>query len=339
MGTYGSPDQEDVERLMGLIKKLRRHAAVAGGDFGAMFKGIEIPTLPLAIQRLLAEINKDEPDIDKLATVISSATGIAAKVIQTVNSSYYSPRSPVTQIKQAVMFLGLNNIRSMAMAYAAMEAMPKSQGEMFDHDVFWSDSLLRAFLARSFAGVRFNKDQSEEAFTAALIADVALPVLLSVWADYYAPVVEAWSRRPQNLSRLEREHFGWDHAQAGAWIIQSWGFPDEMVVYVGAHNLALSDIEEMELDDTIVVPIAVAAMCSSVLRPEDERNRLMVQAALHTLEIAPDQFVQMMQDIKEGFTDILTLFGLTDRRAFDALDQIISLVPSVIEERCQERCV
>jgi hypothetical protein len=65
----------------------------------------------------------------------------------------------------------------------------------------------------------------------------------------------------------------------------------------------------------------------------------MVQSALQTLEIAPDHFVQMMQEIKEGFTDILTLFGLTDRRAFDALDQFIALVPSVIENRCQERCV
>jgi HD-like signal output (HDOD) protein len=314
---------------MGLIKKLRRHAAVAGGNFSAMFKGIEIPPLPLAVQRLMSEINKDDPDIDKLSKVISSATGIAAKVIQTVNSSYYSPRTPVTQIKQAVMYLGINNIRSIAMAYAAMEAIPKPQSDMFDQEVFWSDSLLRAFLARSFAGVRFNKDQSEEAFTAALIADVALPVLLSVWADYYTPIVEEWSHSPQNLSQLEREHFGWDHAQAGAWIIQSWGFPDEMVVYIGAHSLSLAEIEKMELDDTIVVPIAVAAMCSSVLRQDAERNRSMVEVAIQALEISPDQFVQMMQNIKTGFTDVLTLFGLTDRGAVDVLDQMISLVSPI----------
>jgi hypothetical protein len=48
---------------------------------------------------------------------------------------------------------------------------------------------------------------------------------------------------------------------------------------------------------------------------------------------------KMMQDIKEGFTDILTLFGLTDRRAFDALDRFISLVPSINRERCRERCI
>ena len=57
------------------------------------------------------------------------------------------------------------------------------------------------------------------------------------------------------------------------------------------------------------------------------------------LKIPSNLLTKMMQDIKEGFTDILTLFGLTDRRAFDALDQFISLVPSINQERCQERCV
>jgi HD-like signal output (HDOD) protein len=66
---------------------------------------LKIFQYPLAVQRLITEINKDDPDLDELAKLISSATGIAAKVIKTVNSSYYSPRSPVTQIKQAAMFL------------------------------------------------------------------------------------------------------------------------------------------------------------------------------------------------------------------------------------------
>jgi HD-like signal output (HDOD) protein len=64
-----------------------------------MFKDVEIPPLPIAVQRLMSEINKDNPDIDELVKLISSVTGIASKVIQTVNSSYYSPRSPVIQIR------------------------------------------------------------------------------------------------------------------------------------------------------------------------------------------------------------------------------------------------
>ena len=106
------------------------------------------------------------------------------------------------------LFLGLNNIRSLAMGYAVMDAMPKPKGDIFDHEAFWIDSLLRALLSRSFTTTK-HKERGEEAFTASLISDVALPVLLSAWEEYYAPVVTEWLDSPKHLSQIEREHFGW----------------------------------------------------------------------------------------------------------------------------------
>ncbi|NNG01296.1 MAG: HDOD domain-containing protein [Desulfobacteraceae bacterium] len=317
---------------MGLFQKLRRHAAIATGNFNTMFKGIEIPPLPLAVQRLLAEINNEDPDIDRLATLISSATGISAKVIQTVNSSFYSPRSPVSEIKQAVTFLGIKNIRSLVMAYSVMDAIPRPTGDIFDHEAFWIDSLVRAFFSRSMATVLI-KDKAEEAFTASLISDVALPVLLSVWSEYYTPIMAEWSQSPERLSRLEREHFGWDHAQAGAWIVQSWGFPDELVCYIGAHNLSMDEIRKLELTDTIVVPMAASALWSSVLKQDPDRIQTMHTAATQLLGISTAEVVQMITHIKAGLDEVLLLFGLTNRGVGDALDQLAALAESTDQEQ------
>ena len=57
--------------------------------------------------------------------LISASPEIAAKTIQTVNSSLFSPRLPVADVKRAVTLLGLKNIRSIALAYATMDALPK----------------------------------------------------------------------------------------------------------------------------------------------------------------------------------------------------------------------
>ena len=316
---------------MGFIEKIRRHSTIATGNFGVMFKDVEIPPLPAAVNRLIVETNKAEPDIDNVVRLISSTTAIAAKVIKTVNSSLFSLRVPVTDIKRAVTQLGLNHIRSIALAFATMDALPKPKGDLFDHKAFWIDSLIRAIMSRSFSKKSFE-DQPEKAFTASLLADVALPVLLCVWKEYYEPVIEEWHKSPKRLSEIEREHFGWDHSQAGAWIVQSWGFPEEMVCYIGAHNLSMEKISEYELDNTIVVPIAVASNLSSILKPDCERSKRVFSMAIKWLSMTPLEFINCITEVKASLKDILELFGLSGRNAGSILDDLLVEAGSEIQK-------
>ena len=306
---------------MGILAKIRRHAAVASADFGSMFKQVDIPPLPAAVTRLVAEINKPEPDIGQLEKLISSTSGITAKVLKTVNSSLFAPRMPISNVKHAVALLGFRNIRSIALGYATMEALPAPKGDFFDHEAFWTDSLIRAMLARAFSKKRF-KPQQEDAFSASLLADAALPVLLHAWQEYYEPIVREWRESPRRLSEIEREHFGWDHAQAGAWIVQSWGFPEDMICYIGAHNLSWEKIEEHELEDTLAVPMAVATLVSSVLKPDPESAPHVLGAAVERLAMDIREFVQCVTDVKASLGEILELFGLSNGNAAIALNDL-----------------
>ena len=308
---------------MSVFKKMRRHAAIASANFAAMFKDVEIPPLPAALTRLIAEVNQPEPDIDKVAKLISSTPELAAKVIKTVNSALYGLRTPVTNVKHAVTLLGLRDIRSIALAYGTMEALPRPDGDLFDQVGFWTDSLLRATLARSLAK-RSTRGQLEEAFTASLLADVALPVLLTVWSDYYEPVIAEWGQTSRRLSEIEREHFRWDHAQAGAWILQSWEFPEEMVCFIGAHDLSWEAIHKLELENTIVAPMAVAAYASSVLKPDPKRSGYVHSSAVERLSMDTSVFVQCIAEVKESLGEILDLFGLPDRDAGSILDDMVA---------------
>lgn len=69
-----------------------------------------------------------------------------------------------------------------------------------------------------------------------LLSDIALPVLLGSWGEYYRPLIEQWRDALERLSQAERASFQWDHAQAGAWILQNWEFPAELVCFVGLHT-------------------------------------------------------------------------------------------------------
>jgi len=289
-----------------------------------MFKGVEIPAPPAAVARLIAEINRPDPDIDQLVRLVSSSAGLAAKVIQTVNSSLFALRTPVTNVKHATTLLGLKNMRSVALAYATMNFLPKPKARIYDGDAFWTDSLLRAMLARSLAK-KSHPDELEDAFTAGLLADVAIPVLLCSWREYYRPIVREWKRKNTRLSKIERGHFGWDHAQAGAFILQSWDFPEEMVAYASAHNLTWKRICRLDLGDTIVAPIAAATYLPSVLKPSRKRTARVYRSATEWLSMTRDEFVECTDDVRRSFAEFLEFFDLSEDSAQVVIDHLAAV--------------
>jgi len=307
---------------MGLLQTIRRHAAVAGGNFASMFREVAIPPLPAAVARLLAEIQRPEPDMSRLELMLAAEPEITARVIRTVNSAASGLRRPVHGVRQAVTLLGLERTRSLILSYAVLENLPAPAGGLFDHEAYWADSLGRAMLARTLAR-RSAPGQEEEAFTAALLADVALPVLLTAWQEYYTPVVECWRNAPERLSELEQRDFGWDHAQAGAWILQYWDFPDALVELVAAHTRELPSIAAAGLAHTCAPAIATAALLPSVLKPGGERVRRLLSAASEGLGLAPEDWAPLLEETRGAFASVCSQFDVPRGRT-DVLWQVLA---------------
>ncbi|WP_457574485.1 HDOD domain-containing protein [Desulfolithobacter sp.] len=292
-----------------LFSRIRRHAAISTGNFETLFKDIKIAPLPVAIARLLDEINRPDAEMEQISRLIGSLPEISAQVLKTVNSSLFSLRSPVLSIQHAVSLLGLTHIRSIALSFAAIKAIPRPENVLFDHQAFWSDSLIRALVARSFSR-QYCPEKCDDAFTAMLIADVALPVLLTSWSEYYLPVVEQWRQDGGRLSDLEKRHFGWTHAQAGAWILQYWKFPEELVCYVGIHNSDPACLEELQLEGTIALPLMISSLLPSSLHQSPGRAERFLREARERFGMDQEQLKQLLDETEQGFEDIYELVGL-----------------------------
>lgn len=317
---------------MSIFDKIRRHAAVATGDFAAMFKDVEIPALPASAAGLIAEITRPEPDGERIIRAISASPELSAKVIRTVNSSYYSLPNRVTTVAHAVSLLGLRQVRSIALSHTMMTAVPRPAEDVFDRGAFWTDSLVRALIARSLRKTVNPKD-ADEAFTTMLLADVAIPVLMSEWEEYYRPVFDAWPGSKARLSTLERAKFRWDHSQAGAGVLQAWGFPEEMVCFVATHTQTRDEIRAMGIEETIALPLAVAAMTPSVLQPDEARGALMVSEAKEAFGLDRESLSDILEDVRVDLEVMLCMFGLDDRGASAMLEELtLAVAPAGSEE-------
>jgi HD-like signal output (HDOD) protein len=318
---------------MGLkfFNRIRRSAAVSSGNFGVMFKDVEFPPLPEAATQLIEEINKPDPDLQRIVKVISASPETAACVIRTVNSALFALRNEVKSVKHAVTLLGLKHIRPIALSYAVMNSLPQPKGSLFNHKGFWSDSLIRAIFARSFAR-RHCRSEEEEAFTAMLLADLALPVLMVTWGEYYVPIIEQWQAGTQRLSEIEHSNFKWNHAQAAAWVMKSWGLPEDLIQTVGLHNASPEVIRENELDRTIAMPLAVASMLPSSLRSCPERDRRFAGAAAAEFSLSPAEMKELIEDARDAFADIQASFHLTGNKVDEMLVNLIETVQEIEDE-------
>lgn len=286
--------------------------------FSEMFQKVQAPVLPAAVARLLAEINSPDPDTAKLELIISAEPQISARVLRTINSSQFALREPVKTVRHAITLLGFNRIRSIVLSYAMLEAMPRPTSPFFKHEMFWTDTLLRALLARSLTQ-RTGRQDPEEAFTAMLLADVSVPVLLLCWEDRYQPILARWEGHPKELCHLERQAFGWDHARASAWVLRRWEFPEDLVQLVGNHNLEPEELLKQGLVDTLANQISTAALLPSSIKPLEARCRRLVRVAHTSLGLPFDAWPEILREMRRWFEAICEEFGLRGIHAVNIL--------------------
>lgn len=299
-----------------------RQTAIAGLDFAEKVKGVRIPPLPAAATRLVEEINRPDPDMERVVQVISSSPETAAKVIQTINSSMFALRNPVISVRHAAALLGLRHLRPIALSFAMVGAVPRPPEEVFHHEAFWSDSLIRAMFSRSFATVKCP-GETEIAFTSTLLADLGIPVLLLTWTRNYRPVVKKWIGSGHRLSQIERQVYGWDHAQAGAYILDAWGLPRDLTRLVELHTQEPEQLQQRGLAEGVALPMSVAALAPSVLHADEPRAQRFIRTAMHHFEMSPREMVDQIALIRSGFEEICSLFEIQHRAAAALLDQLV----------------
>lgn len=235
-------------------------------DLTQLLAGAHLPALPQSAIRLL-ELSQD-PDNGpaEFALPIETDPGLAGQVLRFVNSSYFGFAREISAVKQAITLVGIRTIKNFALWSAVFSLMPNPKCGPFDLKSLWQDSLRRGLFARA-AGKLMGQKDSEDLFAAALLQDMAIPLLAKELPKEYADLLGQRQDGKVRLSTLEQERFGWTHAQAGGMLAKTWNLPESFGVYLSQH----ASLEELLAAPTRSVgPVAVAlssllpSVCDSV---------------------------------------------------------------------------
>lgn len=204
----------------------RAKGKTGGGDLRRVLGAVELPTIPALVTAAIEQVSSPDCDLRQVADTVSRDPGLAARLLTTVNSAAYAPRNPIVGVTQAVTMFGRNHLESMLISLAASRAVSDSAAPGFDLNRFWTVAAWRASAA-AILSKRVDRARSSENFSAALLEDIAVPILVSN-KQGYAKVLHDWRDGAGTLADLEQETYGWTHKTVAGWLFEEWGFPESL---------------------------------------------------------------------------------------------------------------
>ncbi len=187
-----------------------------------------MPAFPRSVQRVL-ELTRDVNSTPKaLVEVIDKDPVLTVKILKVVNSAHYSLPKRITSVGHAVVYLGFNTIKNLALSIAAIGILPKRNDAGFDGQQYLLHSLATAGIAKQLAS-RLPAADPMGCFIAGLLHDFGKVVLAQFMPMEFRRALETSQWHETSLHLALREVIGIDHAVVGAMLVEKWRFPPHFV--------------------------------------------------------------------------------------------------------------
>ena len=202
-----------------------------------------LPTLPQILLRLIEACNDDKTTPYQLSQITAVDPSLTSKVLRLVNSSYMGFMTPITSLEKAVIYLGADTIKNIAISTSILQTFSTAKGDTFlNLRQFWWHSFMCASISRRIAKMVGYKNP-EEAFLTGLLHDIAKLLLWKQFPQKYGRILKESEYDLNRLLDHERK-LGATHAEIGAWLIRTWNLDPFMADAILYHHASATEIAD-----------------------------------------------------------------------------------------------
>ncbi len=193
---------------------------IAAGD-------LELPQLPSTSMAVMQLSSRPDVELTEIVERISSDPVLSSELLRTANSVLYAGHQPADTLREAVMRVGLRQLRSMIFAISMRSVILRFEALTAQAERVWRQSFSVASIARAIAP-SLGEDP-ERAFLIGLLHDVGKVALIAV---LNGEAKKSSDVTPALLGRLFHDH----HEPAGRVLAEAWNLPAELVAVAGGHH-------------------------------------------------------------------------------------------------------
>ncbi|MFP3043356.1 HDOD domain-containing protein [Treponema primitia] len=182
-----------------------------------------MPSLSITLSKVLEICNNPQTSPADLNHVISLDPVLVGRVLKLINSAYYGLEQHVTSLVRAIIMLGINTVKNLALSSAVTGQFNPKEAQGFDCEGYWRHSLCVGVAAKLIARKRgVDPRLLEEYFTAGLLHDIGKIPLNGVLPGDYLLAIKDADLKGLSLFRTETENLGTNHNEVGERVLKFW---------------------------------------------------------------------------------------------------------------------
>jgi HD-like signal output (HDOD) protein len=266
----------------------------------------KLSSVPYVYAQLDEAIRTSRVSAAHISSIISQDTSLTARLLKIVNSAFFSFPRKVDTISRAVIIVGTQQLRDLALATSVINSFSNIPERYITMESFWRHSIACGLASRIIAGY-FKAANVERYFVAGILHDIGRLMIATKMPEETASVFRIAEQRDQPLHVIEREVLGFDHAQVGSELIDFWRLPksfEEIILYhhePTLANLYRNDAAVIHIADSIVHAMQLGNTGDECIPPIREQAWELLGLPVDILPYVMDQIDKQFNDAVHGF--------------------------------------
>ncbi|MBN1854976.1 MAG: HDOD domain-containing protein [Pirellulales bacterium] len=257
---------------------------------------------PAVAIKLMELIRNPDFEIADVSRCLEHDPALAASILRLVNSSYYGAAQEITSIRHALAYLGRRTIRMAILGFGLIKALVQGSPAIF-HRSYWRRTLTMATAARQCA-LRIDPHETcpDTAFTAGLLADLGMAVLVQLETAKYLPLCIQGDHIIQQ-PELEIEAFGFHHIDVSQRLLTRWELPNDLVQAIATHHRCPPNAPRMNH-----ILLASNLLAEVLWIPDSPYIKSLLQILHCHLDLDEDDLIALAVECKKSVNESFQIF-------------------------------
>jgi putative nucleotidyltransferase with HDIG domain len=187
-----------------------------------------LPTLPSVINKLNSLSDNEKSSVQEMSRIVSSDQVLSARILRLANSPSYGFHR-VSTISNAMILLGVNVVKSLALSSSFFAIMEKESVSLWEHS-------LGVGVAANLIARKLGLPECEEIATAGLLHDIGKVIISLKCSEAEKDIHKLVRERHIYALEAEKEIIDTDHTEVGEWLSKSWFLPDKLSEPIAYHH-------------------------------------------------------------------------------------------------------